>query len=196
MDIFIVNKWGRYLIIFSKAKTKKTCRIGWWSPRSRTPGAAPTAPRAARPLGAAPGPGDTRGGGVPGSSLPRQQGASAPRSGQGSLRCQIEALWSCMPCLSSSELAGLGLPRRKRDYISQSTGLRRVILTKARLGIPLLGAYPISTLTWRQLTIESWDAGGYLRLGEDLADFPPNLLKNENASQSCSSWGSSYGFII
>ena len=35
-----------------------------------------------------------------------------------------------------------------------------------------VGAYPISTLTWRQLTIESWDAGGYLRLGEDFADLP------------------------
>ena len=39
---------------FRRQRQKTTCRIGRWSPRSRTPGAAPTAPRAARPLGAAP----------------------------------------------------------------------------------------------------------------------------------------------
>lgn len=85
MDIFIVKKMGSSLGHFFEGKDKKnTCRIGRWSPRSRTPGAAPTAPRAARPLGAAPGPGDTRGGGVPGSSLPRQQGVTL-RAGRPSM---------------------------------------------------------------------------------------------------------------
>ena len=55
MDIFIVKNMGSIFGHFFEGKDKKTtCRIGRWSPRSRTPGAAPTAPRAARPLGAAP----------------------------------------------------------------------------------------------------------------------------------------------
>jgi hypothetical protein len=194
MDIFIVKKMGSSLGHFFEGKDKKTpVELGGGPPAPGLPVPPPPLPVPPAPLAQRLALAIPAGVASP-AALCRDNKAS--RSGQGGLRCQIEALWSCTPCLSSFELGGLGLPRRKRDYITQSTGLRRVILTKARLGIPLLGVYPISTLTWRQLTLESWDAGGYLRLGEDLADFPPNLLENENASQSCSSWGSSYGVII
>lgn len=189
MDIFILKKMGSIFGHFSKAKKKKPCRIGWWSP--------PLPDSRCRPHRSLCRP--------PPSPLWRSAWPwRYPRGWR--FRATLRAGRPSMSNRSIVELHAVLKQLRARRawfaasktglYISQSTGLRRVILTKARLGIPLLGAYPISTLTWRQLTIESWDAGGYLRLGEDLADFPPNLLENENASQSCSSWGSSYGFII
>jgi hypothetical protein len=61
----------------------------------------------------------------------------------------------------------------------------------------LLGAYTISTLTWRQLTIESWDAGGYLRLEEDFADLPKRTPSETKMHPGLAHHGDFYyGFII
>ena len=162
---------------FRRQRQKNTCRIGRWSPRSRTPGAAPTAPRAARPLGAAPGPGDTRGGGVPGSSLPRQQGGTL-RAGRPSmsnrgiveLHAVLKQLWAWRAWFAASK-TGLHHPVNRvetSDIDKGSTG------HPIAWGIPNFNAHLATADTW---ILGCWWLPSAWRRFSRLSSEPPRKWK-------------------